>query len=176
MTKPYHGKSHHAYFDNFFLSPELMEDLLFDKQTYACGTVRRNRKGLPKFDGKKMGKGDIIVHQKGESNLMLTTWENKREIYVLSTNSSPLEPPRNINRRGKKGVQEVVEKLAVVCLYNAYMIGVDLSDPLRSYYPLGRKGHRWYKYIFWFLYRCFGRKWFCGMNSSLKKRISEGAA
>ena len=152
MTEPYHGKSHHAYFDNFFSSPELMEDLLFDKQTYACGTVRRNRKGLPKFDGKKMGKGDIIVHQKGESNLMLTTWKDKREINVLSTNSSPLEPPRNIIRRGKKGVQEVVEKPAVVCLYNAYMIGVDLSDQLRSYYPLGRKGHRWYKYIFWFLF------------------------
>eukprot|EP00795_Rhopilema_esculentum_P014922 gene14922-6061_t len=109
---------------------KLMEDLLFDKQTYACGTIRRTRKGLPKFDEKKMGKGDIIVHQKGESNLMLTTWKDKREVNVLSTNSSPLEPPRNIIRRGKKGVQEVVEKPAVVCLYNAYMIGVDLSDQL----------------------------------------------
>ena len=49
-------------------------------------------------------------------------------------------------------MQEVVDKPAFVCLYNAYMICVDLSDQLRSYYPLWRKGHRWYKYIFWFLF------------------------
>eukprot|EP00795_Rhopilema_esculentum_P005704 gene5704-10953_t len=88
--------------------------------------------------------------------------------------------------KGKKGVQEVVEKPAVVCLYNAYMIGVDLSDQLRSYYPLGRKGHRWYKYIFWLIFdvsvgnamvfrqslamQMIGG--YCGRKSAMKKNIA----
>ncbi|XP_065052308.1 uncharacterized protein LOC135681664 [Rhopilema esculentum] len=55
-----------------------------------------------------------------------------------------------------------VEKPAVVCLYNAYMIGVDLSDQLRTYNPLGRKGHRWCKHIFWFLSMFWlETQWFC---------------
>ena len=40
------GKHHHIYFDNFFTSVNLLDDLLRDN-IYACGTVRRNRKGFP---------------------------------------------------------------------------------------------------------------------------------
>ena len=41
MTKPFHGKYHHVYFDNFFNSPKLLQNLLA-KKMYACGTVRTN--------------------------------------------------------------------------------------------------------------------------------------
>jgi len=33
--------------DNFFSSPKLFDDLL-KKELYGCGTVRPNRKGMPK--------------------------------------------------------------------------------------------------------------------------------
>lgn len=46
LTRNLVGKYHHVYFDNFFTSIELMEQLLNDG-IYACGTVRANRKGLP---------------------------------------------------------------------------------------------------------------------------------
>jgi hypothetical protein len=39
-------KHHRAYFDNFFTSPQLMEDLA-KIGIYACGTVRSSRKGFP---------------------------------------------------------------------------------------------------------------------------------
>ena len=39
-------KGHHVYMDNYYSSPELFSELYF-RQTYACGTVRQNRKGLP---------------------------------------------------------------------------------------------------------------------------------
>ena len=32
--------------DNYYTSPELFEELYF-RETYACGTVRMNRKGMP---------------------------------------------------------------------------------------------------------------------------------
>ena len=39
-------KGHHVYMDNYYTSPELFSELYY-RQTYACGTVRTNRKGLP---------------------------------------------------------------------------------------------------------------------------------
>ena len=60
MTKPFNGKGRHVYFDNFFNSPALMEDLLKEK-TLACGTVRTNRKGLRKPSKKGMEKGKVVT-------------------------------------------------------------------------------------------------------------------
>ena len=39
-------KGHHIYMDNYYTSPELFSELFY-RETYACGTVRQNRKGLP---------------------------------------------------------------------------------------------------------------------------------
>ena len=38
--------AHFIYMDNYYTSPELCEELHF-RETYACGTVRANSKGLP---------------------------------------------------------------------------------------------------------------------------------
>ena len=46
-----------AYFDNFFNSPKLIEKL-FQKDIYGIGTVRANRKQMPKMiDDKQMKRG-----------------------------------------------------------------------------------------------------------------------
>lgn len=47
MSKKINGCFHKLFFDNFFTSLDLMEELLQNK-VYACRTVRANRKGLPK--------------------------------------------------------------------------------------------------------------------------------
>ena len=39
-------KGHRVYMDNYYTSPELLEELYF-RETYACATVRNNRKGMP---------------------------------------------------------------------------------------------------------------------------------
>ena len=39
-------KGHRVYMDNYYTSPELLEELYF-REKYACGTVRNNRKGMP---------------------------------------------------------------------------------------------------------------------------------
>ena len=39
-------KGHHVYMDNYYTSPELFSELYY-RETYSCGTVRLNRKGLP---------------------------------------------------------------------------------------------------------------------------------
>ena len=46
LTSDLKGKYHHVYFDNYFTSLKLLEDLEKDN-TYACGTARKDRKGFP---------------------------------------------------------------------------------------------------------------------------------
>ena len=46
LTRNIINKFHHVYFDNFFSSPKLIQDLLAD-DIYSCGTARINRKGWP---------------------------------------------------------------------------------------------------------------------------------
>ena len=46
LTRGLEKKNHHVFFDNFFTSVNLLEDLEKDG-IYGCGTVRRDRKSLP---------------------------------------------------------------------------------------------------------------------------------
>ena len=53
------GRGHHVYMDNFYSSPSLYKDLK-DKGIGACGTVRLNRKGMPKEWTCKNSKDDTL--------------------------------------------------------------------------------------------------------------------
>ena len=46
LTRLLKGKNHHVFFDNFFTSEQLLQDLL-DDGILACGTARKDRKGFP---------------------------------------------------------------------------------------------------------------------------------
>ena len=45
LIRPYMNRNHHVFFDNFFTPTKLLEHLEAN-DTYACGTVRCNRKDL----------------------------------------------------------------------------------------------------------------------------------
>ena len=46
LTRPLVGGNYHTYCDNYFTTVSLFEDLLEDG-IYACGTFRRDRRGIP---------------------------------------------------------------------------------------------------------------------------------
>ena len=46
LAEPLKQKFHHVYFDNFFISEQLLADLEKDG-IYACGTARKDRRGFP---------------------------------------------------------------------------------------------------------------------------------
>ena len=53
-------KGHHVYLDNYYTSPELYDELHLHN-TYACGTVRRNRRDVPKaLSQVKVTQGEAI--------------------------------------------------------------------------------------------------------------------
>lgn len=53
LMKPFFNRGHKLFVDNFYTSPGLAEFLL-EKNTNICGTVRENRKGLPKQNLKNL--------------------------------------------------------------------------------------------------------------------------
>ena len=46
LTSDLKGKHHHAFFNNYFTSLGLLEDLAKD-DVYGCGTARKDWKGFP---------------------------------------------------------------------------------------------------------------------------------
>ena len=72
-----------VYFDNFFNSPKLIEKL-FQKGIYGIGTVRANRKQLPKMiDDKQMKNGDCEFLFSG--NTMACKWMDNWPVLLLSS-------------------------------------------------------------------------------------------
>ena len=137
LCSRYLNKNHCIYFDRFFTGVDILE-YLFRNGTYACGTCRSNRKGLPKrLKNIKMRRGETKVFHKYGSNLMLTLFKDRKLVHMLSTNEQ--------NRILASGKPAVIEN------FNKYMGGVDLNDQLCMYYKAGRPSHKWWRYVFWFL-------------------------
>ena len=76
MMDPYLDLQHHVYFDRFFASPKLTDDLE-RHGTYSCCTVMLNRRGLP-AGAKKLKlkqRGEVQFQQKG--NVVLDRLEGQ---------------------------------------------------------------------------------------------------
>ncbi|XP_033731775.1 piggyBac transposable element-derived protein 4-like, partial [Pecten maximus] len=121
LTRHIARKNHHVFCDNYFTSVNLFERLLAEN-TYACGTVRVNRKGLPKevTTAKLKIQGDMVQRQKG--NLVATAWRDKRTVHVLSTNSDP-QTTTTVTRKQKSGQLKDVGCPDVIKNYTANMNG-----------------------------------------------------
>ena len=72
-------------------------------------------------------------------------------VTLLSTNAQPHEE-ETVQRRQRNGSRTAVRCPSAVAKYQQYMGGVDRHDQLRQYYPVPTKSHKFYRYIFWFLF------------------------
>ena len=150
LGEPYLDNQRHFFFDNFFTSAELMRDL-DSRDTYACGTVRTNRRDVPAdLKRQKLVVGKIRTRQCG--NLVATMWKDKRVVSLLSTNTPPepeIHAVQQVVRGRRKRVvpAEAMKKPDVVPIYNQGMNGVDVNDQYRSYYPPGSVSRKWWKYL-----------------------------
>lgn len=107
LVQPVEDKYHQVYCDNFFTSVPLFSTLL-DRGTYACGTVRSNRKQFPKEmveQVKSQPRGEHVFRQCG--NLVATAWKDNKPVTMMSTSCQPSETTTT-NRRQKDGSKLVV--------------------------------------------------------------------
>ena len=102
LSEPYQYLRHHLYFDHFFTSLPLIEQLARN-QTYSCGTFRANRKGIPPIF---KNPGQLA---QGQSILIVTLSMVNRRVPCRSG-----QPGREIRQ---------VSCPASVVAYNTYMGG-----------------------------------------------------
>ncbi|XP_040072194.1 piggyBac transposable element-derived protein 4-like [Ixodes scapularis] len=144
LLNHYLGKGHSLFVDNWYTSPALFQ-YLQGKQTNACGTVRQNRKGLPKFK-KKMRRGEVESFH--TDTLLALKWFDKREVHLLtSMHEAHLEDTGKVDRR--TGTPQ--KKPACVLEYNQKMGLVDKVDMQLSFTESIRKTLKWYKKFFFHL-------------------------
>ena len=70
--------------DNYYTSPTLFTSLL-QLEFGSCGTVRINRRGMPKeVTAAKLKKGDMTSREVQKGTLALK-WQDKQPVVMLST-------------------------------------------------------------------------------------------
>nr|XP_053613419.1 piggyBac transposable element-derived protein 4-like [Plodia interpunctella] len=125
------------YVDNWYSSPSLFK-YLKNKKTYACGTAKVSRRGMPKF--KKIKKGEVDSHYCG--SLMALKWKDKKDVIMLSTvHDSKLVPSEKIDRVTR------LPKMKPECVidYSKNMGSVDRTDMMISSLTIMRKTVKWHK-------------------------------
>ena len=98
---------------------------LFEDGTYACDTIRTNRKLYPNeisYETRRFNRGQSTFHQWG--NLVATAWKDK-VVNVISTLATPSEST-SVQRRQKDRTRLTIE--CPVC--STVQPGVDLEDHL----------------------------------------------
>ena len=132
------GTNVRLYFDNFFTTPSLIFKLK-QNQICSCGTVRQNKKSMPKNIKKEieMKKGELDRRHLEE--IYLVKWMNTKGVIVLSTIdfSMPVVP-------GRRRLKEQKEKVTIECplmvkTYNNGMKRTDFMDQLKASYEVDRR-------------------------------------
>ncbi|KAK8772743.1 hypothetical protein V5799_024013, partial [Amblyomma americanum] len=124
---------HTVFMDNWYSSPLLFRHLK-EAGSNAVGTVRLQRKNMPKDFKAKLQKGECkSLFARG---IMALTWQDKKQVTMLSTCHSSTD----LTDTGKKGRKNglPVLKPQVVIDYNRGMGGVDREDQQLASFPIMR--------------------------------------
>jgi len=168
MMAPYMGKGHILYTDNWYTSPALCQ-FLHDNNTGSCGTVRRNRKLMPKFNGQKTPidnpssdeaeegaqqnrrkkrknkKKDLFVQREKSGKVLALLWNDRRPVHLLSTiHKGEVVETGKVHYRTDKPIM----KPDVVIDYTKNMRLVDKSDSQISGVECLRKSVMYYHKFF----------------------------
>lgn len=136
-----------VFMDNYYTSPELFTELDL-LETYACGTLRVNRKGVPDAIKRKtkLVQNEVIYRRNG--NLLAVKFHDKRDVHVLSTFH---EATMAVLNKRVYGTDQNVTKPTPIVDYIKHMGGVDLSDQFNHYNTVMRKTTKWWKKLFFHL-------------------------
>ena len=150
LMAPLYHKFHHVYFDSFFTSLPLLTELK-EMETYACGTVRTNRRGLPPSikTSRLRQPGESIKRQR-DGVLAIAYCQKKKKVCLLST--ANVVGDGEVRQHGKRGMPgRTIPKPVAILEYSDHFNGVDKNDQMRQLYSVALKAYKFWKYIFWFL-------------------------
>jgi hypothetical protein len=141
LMEKYLQKGHTLWMDNWYSSPQLY-DHLHENKTNTCGTVRRNRKGTPKFS-KKLEKGQ--TDSRSTDKMMTIRWLDHREMCMLTTpHSNTMRPTGKMDRQTK---QPIVKPICVIGC-NKNMGALDRTNMMIGSIECVRKSLKWHRKFF----------------------------
>jgi len=161
----FHHKNHIVAVDNWFTSLTLVQRL-WARGIHCVGTIRTNRKGLPreailkKTGRDKAPRGHCISMESAQmtsiegsvARVYITGWMDKKPVHMVHTWPTFLMPVhRKVSaRESNTGRFERIELTipTVIKVYNKYMGGTDGFDQALSYYELILQSKKWYKRFF----------------------------
>lgn len=145
LTSSLKGGGYTVMMDNFFTSVELFEHLKANN-IFACGTVRPNRKHLPKLmEDKEMKRGDFD-YRTTDQGIAFFKWKDNKCVHFLSNYHGT--EATTLSRRDRDGTKKDIVAPMIVRDYNSSMGGVDKADMLRSLYDRDRKSKKWWHRLF----------------------------
>nr|XP_053627819.1 piggyBac transposable element-derived protein 4-like isoform X2 [Cherax quadricarinatus] len=144
MIEPYLGKGHTLFTDNWYTSP-MLADFLRVNKTDVCGTVRRNRKHMPRFSG---GSADGAVQVFHANDTMALQWHDKRDVTLLSTiHRNEMVQTDEVSR----DTNELTVKPAAVIDYTKNMQLIDKCNIHIGFVDCVRRSRKWYTKLFFHL-------------------------
>lgn len=150
----YEDKNHVLFTDSWFTSPTLMASLK-ERNIRLCGSVRRNRKGLPKIsdtDIKSLKRGEWLQRQKRDTSLAL--WKDQKVVWILYNHCSPTEVT-SLQRYNDFGTKVSLGCPRCIHDYFYFARAVDVLNQLHYGYLVGRKSrHCWPRLAWWLLDAC----------------------
>jgi hypothetical protein len=141
----YMKKGYHVFVDNFFTSIQLAKKL-YKSETFLTGTLRRNRKGVPKNFLEKFKVGEK-KYMKDKYLLGLAYREKSSQqhpVIVISTNSTTGMDERVRRRFGR---ENIVERPKIISQYSKSMGGVDTNDMMLYAYLDERRSVKYWKKV-----------------------------
>jgi hypothetical protein len=154
MISSYEHQNYILFTDSWFTSPTVLSALK-QNGVLACGSVRKNRKGLPIIPSEEvnnLNKGEWTQRQQGDMNLVI--WKDQKDLWLLYNHTSPLATStlKRWNDFGKK-VNIGCPKAVHDYFFNSR--SVDVSGQLHYGYLPGRKSKRsWWRLVWWLIDMC----------------------
>lgn len=142
LIKPFINKNHALFLDNWYNSPSLAA-VLYRQKTYVCGTIKKNRKHMPKFEAPLLKRGEMTFQCSGP--ILVMKWCDKREIHMITTMHD--YQMASTNKKDRQTGKTIMKPLCIID-YNYNMGGVDQTDMLISSIEAARKSMKWYKKLF----------------------------
>ena len=122
------GKGYVVFTDNIYSSPALFRELT-TKGFGACGTARKDRRGIPHaVRDARLQKGQVVSSR--DDGILSLKWRDKHDVTMFSTYHNDGMVAKSRRSRAAQGAVEDIEKPRVIEDYNLHTGGVDHSKKI----------------------------------------------
>ena len=156
LSKDLRPRKHQLFFDNYFVSPELVDYLGNEKKLWALSALNSNRShGCPIPTEKQMrrsGRGHIEEVVDSKKKVVIIVWHDNKRVLMLSNyiRKDPVETCKTFDREGGSKID--VERPASVKIYNTFIGCVDKAHMFLSLYRPKYQSRKWYNQVMFHLF------------------------